>query len=183
MIFFFAFPILSGKFGKQSLRFRAAKLSFLVGLRSRVGQPQVRSFLRSGVPEKIQVRSGLRSGSPRDLDLRPGPDRSIFGPPSFFFKCGAMEEDQERDSSSDEERPIIQDEDMEDSATDIPELWIPDRNDEDTKFVRGQGDAGVPVNTQVRPGLRSGVPEKPQVRSGLRSGGPRDLRPDLRPDR
>ena len=30
---------------------------------------------------------------------------------------------------------------MEDSATDIPELWIPDRNDEDTKFVRGQGDA------------------------------------------
>jgi hypothetical protein len=52
-----------------------------------------------------------------------------------------MEEDQERDSSCDEERPIIQDEDMEDSATDITELWIPDRNDEDTKFVRGQGDA------------------------------------------
>ena len=105
------------------------------------GQPQVRSGLRSGVPEKIQVRSGLRSGSPRDLDLRPGPDRSIFGPASFFFPVGAMEEDQERDSSCDEERPIIQDEDMEDSATDIPELWIPDRNDEDTKFVRGQGDA------------------------------------------
>ena len=51
------------------------------------------------------------------------------------------EEDQERDSSSDEERPIIQDEDMEDSPTDIPEVWILDRNNEDTKFVRGQGDA------------------------------------------
>jgi hypothetical protein len=108
--------------------------------RSRVsGKPQVRSGLRSGVPEKTQVRSGLRSGRPRDLDLRPGPDRSIFGPASFFFKCGEMEEDQERDSPSDEEREIIQDEDMEDSATDIIELWIPDRNDEDTKFVRGQG--------------------------------------------
>jgi hypothetical protein len=33
-----------------------------------------------------------------------------------------MEEDQERDSPSDEEREIIEDEDMEDSATDIPEL-------------------------------------------------------------
>jgi len=52
-----------------------------------------------------------------------------------------MEEVQERDSPSDEEREIIEDEDMEDSATDIPELWIPDRNDEDTKFVRGQGHA------------------------------------------
>ncbi len=52
-----------------------------------------------------------------------------------------MEEDQERGSSSDEERSIIVDEDMEDSPTDIPELWMPDRNNEDTKFVRGQGDA------------------------------------------
>ena len=75
------------------------------------GKPQVRSGLRSGVPEKTQVRSGLRSGRPRDLDLRPGPDRSIFGPASFL--CGEMEEDQES----------------------------PDRNDEDTKFVRGQGHA------------------------------------------
>ncbi len=47
----------------------------------------------------------------------------------------------ERDPPSDEEREIIEDEDMEDSATDIPELWSPDRNDEDTKFVRGQGHA------------------------------------------
>ena len=66
-----------------------------------------------------------------------------------------MEEDQERDSSSDEERPIIQDEDMEDSETDIPELWIPDRNDEDTKFVRGQGDA---IPTKKYPEAEGGSP-------------------------
>jgi hypothetical protein len=30
LIFFFAFPVLSGKFGQQSWRFRATKLSFLV---------------------------------------------------------------------------------------------------------------------------------------------------------
>ena len=47
-----------------------------------------------------------------------------------------MEQDQERDSSSDEERQIIEDEDMDDSPTDIPELSMTDRNDEDTKFVR-----------------------------------------------
>jgi len=52
-----------------------------------------------------------------------------------------MEEGQERDSSSDEEQQIIEDEDMEDSPTDIPELWMPDRNNEDTKFVRAKGDA------------------------------------------
>ena len=52
-----------------------------------------------------------------------------------------MEEDQERDSSSDEERQIIEDEDMEDSPTDTPDLWMPDRNDGDTKFVRAKRDA------------------------------------------
>ena len=52
-----------------------------------------------------------------------------------------MEENQERGSSSDEERQIIEDEDMEDSPTDIPELWMPDRNNEDTKFVRVKRDA------------------------------------------
>jgi hypothetical protein len=65
-----------------------------------------------------------------------------------------MEEDQERDSPSDEEREIIEDEDMEDSATDIPELWIPDRNDEDTKFVRGQGH---PIPTKKYPQTTSEV--------------------------
>ena len=59
-----------------------------------------------------------------------------------------MEEDQERDSSSDEERHIIEDEDMEDSPTDTPELWMPDRNDEDTKFVRENRD---PIPTKKYP--------------------------------
>jgi hypothetical protein len=52
-----------------------------------------------------------------------------------------MEECQERDSSYDEERQTIDDDDMEDSPTDTSELWMPDRNDEDTKFVRAKGDA------------------------------------------
>ncbi len=51
-----------------------------------------------------------------------------------------MEEGQERDSSSDEERHIIEDEDMEDSPTDTPDLWIPERNEKNTKFVRDFGD-------------------------------------------
>jgi len=46
-----------------------------------------------------------------------------------------MEEVQERDASSDEERHIIVDEDMQDSPTDTPEFWMPDRDEEDTKFV------------------------------------------------
>ena len=52
-----------------------------------------------------------------------------------------MEEYQERDSSSDEERQTIDDDDMEDSPTDTTELWMSDRNDEDTKFVRAKTDA------------------------------------------
>jgi hypothetical protein len=52
-----------------------------------------------------------------------------------------MEEDQERGSSSDEEGKIIVDEDMEDSPTDILDLWMPDRNNGDTKFVRDKRDA------------------------------------------
>ena len=53
-----------------------------------------------------------------------------------------MEEDEEeRDFSSDETAKIIEDDDMEDSPPDTPELWMPDRNDEDTNFVRGKRDA------------------------------------------
>ena len=53
-----------------------------------------------------------------------------------------MEEDEEeRDCSSDETAKIIEDDDMEDSPPDTPELWMPDRNDEDTNFVRGKRDA------------------------------------------
>jgi hypothetical protein len=47
-----------------------------------------------------------------------------------------MEEGQERDSSPDEQRHIIDDDDIEDSPTDTPDLWISERNEEDTMFVR-----------------------------------------------
>jgi hypothetical protein len=65
-----------------------------------------------------------------------------------------MEESQERDSSSDEERQIIEDDDMEDSPTDTTELWMSDRNDEDTKFVRGKRD---PIPTKKYPEAASEV--------------------------
>ncbi len=51
-----------------------------------------------------------------------------------------MEEGQERDSSSDEQRHIIDDDDMEDSPTDSPDLWMPERNEEDTMFERSLRD-------------------------------------------
>jgi hypothetical protein len=82
-----------------------------------------------------------------------------------------MEEVQERDSPSDEEREIIEDEDMEDSATDIPELWIPDRNDEDTKFVRGQGHA---IPTKKCPEAASEVsivPDRKKLFKNMVKGG------------
>jgi hypothetical protein len=63
-----------------------------------------------------------------------------------------MDEDQERDSSSDEEGQIIEDEDMEDSPTDTPEPWIPDRNDTDTQFVRAKGDS---IPNKKRPQVSS----------------------------
>jgi hypothetical protein len=47
-----------------------------------------------------------------------------------------MEGGQERDSSHDEQRHIIDDDDMEDSPTDSPDLWMPERNEEDTMFER-----------------------------------------------
>ena len=61
-----------------------------------------------------------------------------------------MEEDQERVSSSDEERQIIEDEDMEDSPTDIPELWMPDRNNEDTLHKAHPRTTPGQVRSQVR---------------------------------
>jgi hypothetical protein len=60
-----------------------------------------------------------------------------------------MEEGQERDSSSDEERHIIEDEDMEDSPTDTPELWMAERNEDDTKFVRVFGDT-IPTKNRAQ---------------------------------
>jgi hypothetical protein len=52
-----------------------------------------------------------------------------------------MEEGQERDSSSDEQLHIIDDDDMEDSPTDSPDLWMSERNEEDTMFERALRDA------------------------------------------
>ena len=52
-----------------------------------------------------------------------------------------MEEGQERDDSVVEQGHIIDDDDDdEDSAADTPDLWMPDRNEEDTKFVRTSTD-------------------------------------------
>jgi hypothetical protein len=45
-----------------------------------------------------------------------------------------MEEGQERDDS-------VVDDDDEDSVTDTPDLWMTERNEEDTKFVRPSTDA------------------------------------------
>ena len=44
-----------------------------------------------------------------------------------------MEEGQERDDSPDEQGHVIDNDDDEDSLTDTPDLWIPERNEEDTK--------------------------------------------------
>jgi hypothetical protein len=96
----------------------------------------VRSGLRSGVPGNRRSRPGLRSGGSRDLDLRPGPDRSISRPVFSSHAGFSMEEGQERDCSPNEERYIIDDDDMQDSPTDSPELWMSERNEDDTKFVR-----------------------------------------------
>ncbi len=53
-----------------------------------------------------------------------------------------MEEGQERDASAvDQGHVIDDDDDDEDSATDTPDLWMPERNEEDTKFVRPSTDA------------------------------------------
>jgi len=54
--------------------------------------------------------------------------RPVFFSPSVVVR---MEEDQETNSSSDEQGLIIEDEDIEDSPTDTPELWMPDRDEQD----------------------------------------------------
>ena len=53
-----------------------------------------------------------------------------------------MEEGQERDDSVVEQGHIIDDDDDdEDSTVNTPDLWMPERNEEDTKFVRTSTDA------------------------------------------
>jgi hypothetical protein len=58
-----------------------------------------------------------------------------------FSRGVVMEGGQESHCSPDEERYIIDDDEMQDSRTDSPELWMPERNEEDTKFVRVLTDA------------------------------------------
>jgi hypothetical protein len=66
-----------------------------------------------------------------------------------------MEEGQERDSSSDEQRHIIDDDDMEDSPTDSPDLWMSERNEADTMFERALRDA---IPSKKHPQAVSGAP-------------------------
>ena len=62
-----------------------------------------------------------------------------------------MEEGQERDDSVVEQGHIIDDDDDdEDSVADTPDLWMPDRNEEDTKFVRPSTDA-IPTKNHPQP--------------------------------
>ena len=62
-----------------------------------------------------------------------------------------MEEGQERDDSVVEQGHIIDDDDDdEDSAADTPDLWMPERNEEDTKFVRPSTDT-VPTKNHPEP--------------------------------
>jgi hypothetical protein len=81
-----------------------------------------------------------------------------------------MEEYQERDSSSDEERQTIDDDDMEDSPTDTTELWMPGRNDEDTKFVREKGDA-IPTKKYPQTASEVIVQERKKFFKGMLRGG------------
>ena len=48
-----------------------------------------------------------------------------------------MEEGQESDTSAYEEGHVMDDDDNEDSPTDDSDVWMSERNEEDTKFVRG----------------------------------------------
>ena len=62
-----------------------------------------------------------------------------------------MEEGQERDTSPVKQGHVIDDDDDDDdSPTDTPDLWIPERNEEDTKFVRGSTD-GIPTKKHPEP--------------------------------
>jgi hypothetical protein len=66
-----------------------------------------------------------------------------------------MDEGQGRDCSPDEERHSIHDDDMEDSTTDPPDLWMTEGNDYDTMFERPLTDViprpvGLRFGSQVR---------------------------------
>jgi hypothetical protein len=71
-----------------------------------------------------------------------------------------MEGGQERDSSPDEQRHIIDDDDMEASPTDSADLWLPERNEEDTMFERALTDA---IPTKKRPQSVSEQPDQARI--------------------
>ena len=83
----------------------------------------------------------------------------------------AMEGGQERDSSPDEQRHIIDDDDMEDSPTDSPDLWMPERNEEDTMFERSLDDS-IPTkkHPQTVSELSIGQQRKNLFKDMLRGG-------------
>ena len=60
------------------------------------------------------------------------------------------EEGQERDDSPDDEGHIIDDDDNEDSPTDVPDVWMSGRNEKDIKFVRVSTDA-IPTKKNPEP--------------------------------
>jgi hypothetical protein len=74
-----------------------------------------------------------------------------------------MEGGQERDSSPDEQRHIIDDDDMEASPTDSADLWLPERNEEDTMFERALTDA---IPTKKRPQSVSEQPDQARILHG-----------------
>ena len=47
-----------------------------------------------------------------------------------------MEEEQERGPSPDEVEEIFDDDENDESPTDAPDVWLPERNEEDTMFER-----------------------------------------------
>ena len=79
-----------------------------------------------------------------------------------------MEGGQERDSSPDEQRHIIDDDDMEASPTDSADLWLPERNEEDTMFERVLTDA---IPTKKRPQSLAIVQQRKNLFRDLAKGG------------
>ena len=91
-----------------------------------------------GVSGQTPVRTGLRSGVPETWtwDLRPY--RSIFGRVFFLFSSvwhgGSL--GQKRGPSPDEVEGIVDDDENDESPTDVPDVWLTGKNEEDTMFER-----------------------------------------------
>ena len=80
-----------------------------------------------------------------------------------------MEEGQERDTSPDDQGHVIDDDDdEEDSPTDTPDLWMPERNEEDTKFVRSSTDS---IPTKKHPSVSVGTVDCATVENAFQRTG------------